>query len=80
MLFVCCSNNIDKPTRNLIEMHDEILMRFYLFHGGGEPIGNFKLAKFDDKSWAQDHKYVLLHHEAIETLQVQVKHIMPHTL
>ena len=49
-------------------MHDELLAGSHLFHSGGEPIGKVKTAKLDDKSWAPAHRYVLLHHDAIETL------------
>lgn len=59
----------DRAVRNLRKVHDELLARSYLFKSGGEPIGKVEVIELDDKSWAQAHLYVLLHHEAIKPLQ-----------
>ncbi|XP_039115825.1 uncharacterized protein LOC120251353 [Dioscorea cayenensis subsp. rotundata] len=66
----------NRPGRNLKEVHDEVLASSYLFESGGEPIGKVEVAELDDRSWAQAHRYVLLHYEAIEPLQIEYRNIL----
>ncbi|XP_039117900.1 uncharacterized protein LOC120253690 [Dioscorea cayenensis subsp. rotundata] len=66
----------DKPARNLRQVHDESIASCYLFQSGGEPIGKIDVVELDDRSWAQAHRYVLLHHEAIEPFQDEYKNIL----
>lgn len=66
----------DKSARNLRQVHDERIASCYLFKSGGEPIGKIEVVELDDRSWAQAHRYVLLHHEAIEPFQNEYKNLL----
>lgn len=72
----CCRYLVDvemisnRTSRNLREVHDDQLTNSYLFVSDGESIGKVEVTLLNDESWAQVHRYVLLNHEAIATLQM----------
>ncbi|GMI63804.1 hypothetical protein HRI_000049700 [Hibiscus trionum] len=45
----------------------------YLFGSYGEPLGKVEIAQLDDKSWVQAHRYVLFHHNSLDSLRTEYK-------
>ncbi|KAK5833712.1 hypothetical protein PVK06_017566 [Gossypium arboreum] len=59
---------LSRPSRNA-GLNDPNLAETYLFQSYEEPIDKVEIAKLDDRSWIQAHRYVLFHHDALEQLR-----------
>ncbi|KAK5811424.1 hypothetical protein PVK06_026755 [Gossypium arboreum] len=66
---------LNRPSRNA-GLSDHNLDETYLFQSYGEPIGKVEIAKLDDISWIQAHRYVLFHHDLVEPLRNEYKQIL----
>ncbi|KAK5775095.1 hypothetical protein PVK06_042962 [Gossypium arboreum] len=66
---------LNRPSRNA-GLNDHNLAETYLSQSYGEPIGKVEIAKLDDISWIQAHRYVLFHHDSIELLRNEYKQIL----
>lgn len=61
----------NRPARNVECFQDELVGN-YLFRTAGRPIGKVDIVDLDERSWAQAHRYVLFHHDAVEDLRTYV--------
>ncbi|KAG8473030.1 hypothetical protein CXB51_034950 [Gossypium anomalum] len=66
---------LNRPSRNA-GLNDHDLAETYLFQSYGEPIGKVEIVELDDISWIQAHRYVLFHHDSMETLRNEYKQIL----
>ena len=58
----------NRPSRNFGLPYSDFA-HTYMFRSFGQLIGKVEVVGLDDKSWAQAHRYVLFHHESIESLR-----------
>ncbi|KAK5802763.1 hypothetical protein PVK06_030383 [Gossypium arboreum] len=66
---------IERPNKNA-GLNDHNLAETYLFQSYGEPIGKVEIAELDDISWIQAHRYVLFHHDLVESLRNEYKQVL----
>ena len=58
----------NRLARNVGLLHNN-LAETYLFKSFGQPIGKVEVVELDEKSWAQAHRYVIFHHDSMESLR-----------
>ncbi|KAK8559251.1 hypothetical protein V6N12_042532 [Hibiscus sabdariffa] len=62
----------NRPNRNDVFVTNE-LAQTYLFGSYGEPIGKIQIEELDDMSWVQAHRYVLFHHDSLDSLRTEYR-------